>query len=860
MNAIPHEQPPQDLPELTPSQPLLRTLAVCDLVESTALVQQLGDRGAAEFMHRLDRQARDLLQRHDGQEIDKTDGFLLLFERPIQAVAFALDYQRLLREHGAAQSLTLRARIGIHVGDVLLWHNTASDIARGAKPVEIEGLVKPVAARLMTLALPGQILLSGIAQALALRAQDELIVQAAPPQWRTHGRYLFKGVIEPMAVFEIGEPDLAPLRAPAYSSKAHREMPWWRRPGVVAIEVAMLIVAVVIPAYIFLRSPPAIAFAERDWIVVGDLKNLTEDSAFNDSLETAFRLGLEQSRYVNVLSDLKVRDTVKLMQRDPEKTPIDRAIGAEVAIRDGARALILPTIAEIGGHVRITAEVIDPQTQATVYSESADGTGADSALPLIDKVNQQLRVRLGEALASVSNQSQPLDKVATKNLDALRAFTLGQQVYDVGKYTESINLYREALKLDPGFALARVNLARSLRATDLQEEAVRQVDTALNTRDRLSPRDALYAEAWRATLSGSRRTALEKLKMLAKLYPDFFTGQSLFAYFTFEFANRFDADVIAAAERAASPRNPHPANNNVLLGLLYLSNEQYDRAAEKFAAAERQSPAREFVTAFLYATRRDFDKADAAMTSNAKSDAPSANIERYILRTAVAFDSGQRDEAWKMLTEAHDKAAKDDPRFVLIYSGIELSLRALVEPREKLTIALADYAKGTREALSKADEIDRPDVQFQMLFAAYLSARLGDVKQADTLVAVANPESVDGDYPTLEKMLAVAQAEILRAQGKPEVAIERLKPTLDGNELYLTHAVLMDAYTAKGDAASALAQAQWLAKRRGRAYGEPNMRLMLMPLNIASSDMAQQYVEKSAPAPQGVGTNPSASN
>lgn len=852
MNAIQSdlEQQSQALAELTPSPPLLRTLMACDLVESTALTQQLGDRGAADFMHRLDRQTRDLLQRHGGQEIDKTDGFLLMFERPIQAVAFALDYQRLLRAQSEAEFLPLRARIGIHVGDVVMWRNAANDVARGAKPVEIEGLVKPVAARLMTLALPGQILLSGVAHTLALRAQDELKTEAAPPQWRSHGRYLFKGVAEPMMVFEVGEADVAPLRAPAYSSKAHREIPWWRRPGILAVEVAVLIAAVVVPAYIFLRSPPAIAFGERDWVVVGDLKNLTEEPAFNDSLQTAFRMGLEQSRYVNVLSDLKVRDTVKLMQRDPEKTPIDRAVGAEVAIRDGARALILPTIAEIGGHVRITAEVIDPQTQATVYTESVDGTGMDSALPSIDKIDASLRLRLGEALASVSNQSQPLDKVATKNLDALRAFSLAQFDYDNGKLTESMNLYREALKLDPGFALARIHLARSLLLADRRGEAVEEVDTALQGRNRLNPRDALYAEAWRASLSGSQRNALEKLKMLAKLYPDYFTAQSLFAYFSFEFANRFDGDVIAAAERAASPKNPHPLPNELMLGLLYLSNEQYDRAAEKFAAVERQSPIKHFVTALPYAARREFDKADAAMVRATPSDAPGANIDRYIPRAAIAFDSGQRDDVWKMLAEARKKAAKDDPRFVLIYSGIELSLRAVGEPREKLVAALTDYANSARDALAKTDDIGRSDIQFQVLFAAYLSARLGDPKLAELLVAGVGPEPASGDYPTLEKMLAVAQAEILRAQGKPNEVIERLKSTLDGSELFLAHATLMEAYSDSGDATSAVAEAKWLTTHRGRAYAENNMQAILMPLNAALSGVAQEKINATTHAPK----------
>src|SRR6185312_1230509 len=92
--------------------------------------------------------SRALVEQHRGREIDKTDGFLLMFERPIQAAAFALDYQRGLKHMSAAEGVVVRARVGIHMGDVVIWENAPDDVSRGAKPIEVEGLVKPVAARL----------------------------------------------------------------------------------------------------------------------------------------------------------------------------------------------------------------------------------------------------------------------------------------------------------------------------------------------------------------------------------------------------------------------------------------------------------------------------------------------------------------------------------------------------------------------------------------------------------------------------------------------------------------------------------------------------------------------------------------
>src|SRR5689334_2145223 len=83
--------------QTTPSPgALLRAIVLIDLCDSTALVERLGDQTAAQLIRRHDRLARKIIQRNDGREVDKTDGFLILFERPIQAVAFALDYQRSL--------------------------------------------------------------------------------------------------------------------------------------------------------------------------------------------------------------------------------------------------------------------------------------------------------------------------------------------------------------------------------------------------------------------------------------------------------------------------------------------------------------------------------------------------------------------------------------------------------------------------------------------------------------------------------------------------------------------------------------------------------------------------------------------
>ena len=134
--------------------PQLRTLLLTDLCDSTSLVERIGDVEAATLFRDHDRLVLDLQQRWRGRLIDRSDGMLLLFERPIDGLGFALDYMRGLREMGSSRRLDLKARAGLHVGEVLTWRNSDEAVSVGAKPLEVEGLAKPMAARLMAMARP----------------------------------------------------------------------------------------------------------------------------------------------------------------------------------------------------------------------------------------------------------------------------------------------------------------------------------------------------------------------------------------------------------------------------------------------------------------------------------------------------------------------------------------------------------------------------------------------------------------------------------------------------------------------------------------------------------------------------------
>jgi len=194
-------------------------LLMCDLVDSTRIVQQLGDAKAAAMFERHDAAARELLARGCGREIDRTDGFLLLFPAAAAAVGFALAYHEMLEELSSEVRTRIRARVGIHFGRVILRENPPEAVRLGAKPLEVEGLAKPLTARLMALAAPGQTLLSREA-ADAARAAVEVGGPGRVVAWAACGAYRLKGIGEPVEVFAVGTPGSEVLAPPAASEKA----------------------------------------------------------------------------------------------------------------------------------------------------------------------------------------------------------------------------------------------------------------------------------------------------------------------------------------------------------------------------------------------------------------------------------------------------------------------------------------------------------------------------------------------------------------------------------------------------------------------------------------------------------------
>jgi len=201
---------------------VVRTILVADIADSTKMVQAMGDVRGAELIAQHDRIMRGLIAQFGGEEVAKSDGFVVLFDRPIDAISCSLELHAALASLPTSKEHDLKDRVGVHMGEIVRTENPVEEIARGAKTNELAGLAIAVAARLMSVGLPGQTLVSMVASTVARRSAVGEDSKARGASWLAHGLYSLKGIDEPMEIFEVGIEGISPLKAPPSSEKVTR--------------------------------------------------------------------------------------------------------------------------------------------------------------------------------------------------------------------------------------------------------------------------------------------------------------------------------------------------------------------------------------------------------------------------------------------------------------------------------------------------------------------------------------------------------------------------------------------------------------------------------------------------------------
>src|SRR5580658_766345 len=282
--------------------------------------------------------------------------------------------------------------------------------------------------------------------------------------------------------------------------------------------IPALIVALVAAGIGFVFLKRGHALTEKDSILIADFVNTTADPVFDGTLKKALAVDLEQSPYLNVFPDQKIRQTLQFMGRSPGDR-ITGDVGREICQRDGIKAMLNGSIDSVGGQYVVTLEATNAASGDSLGRQQAQADKKEDVLNALHSAASKLRGQLGESLSMVQKYDMSLSQATTSSLDALKALTLGDAKHSMGDELGALPNYQHAIEIDPNFAMAYARLGavyNNLEQTQLSEQNRQK---AFELRDRASEREKLYIMSHYYGDSGQLDKGITALELYRQTYP-----------------------------------------------------------------------------------------------------------------------------------------------------------------------------------------------------------------------------------------------------------------------------------------------------------------------------------------------------
>ncbi|MBV9610756.1 MAG: protein kinase, partial [Acidobacteria bacterium] len=375
------------------------------------------------------------------------------------------------------------------------------------------------------------------------------------------------------------------VAAPASSSQVAPATQPPRR-GVWKVGIAVLAIAALVGGGLYLRSRKSQRLTEKDTVVLADFSNTTGDPVFDGTLKQALAVDLDQSPFLRVIPQSRVRETLGLMGRPAnERLTVDLA--RDLCQRVGSKAMLAGSVASLGNAYVVTLDAQNCQSGDSLAREQAQAQNKEQVLTALGTTVANMRGKLGESLASIKKYDAPIDQVTTSSLDALKAFALGNGEFDQGHEIESLPFYKRAVELDPNFGFAHARLGVVYSNLGELGQAKKSIAKAFELRDRVSEREKLYiTEHYYETMTGELDKEIETLQLYERTYPrDEIPGINLAV------ANGSIGDFAKTVEAAQRSLQIEPTVNAYsALATGYFGQNRFDEARQVMEEGLRKYP------------------------------------------------------------------------------------------------------------------------------------------------------------------------------------------------------------------------------------------------------------------------------
>jgi eukaryotic-like serine/threonine-protein kinase len=348
------------------------------------------------------------------------------------------------------------------------------------------------------------------------------------------------------------------------------------RKRVPRLAVVALVAFAAMAVYFYLHPRQAHGLTQKDAVVLADFANTTGDPVFDGTLRQGLSAQLEQSPFLNLLSDTRISQTLALMAQ-PKGARLTRDLARGVCQRTASAATIEGSIASLGSQYVLGLKAVNCHTGDTLAEEQVTANGKERVLQALGNAATKLRKRLGESLASVKKYDAPPENVTTVSLEALQAYSLGVQKGVVeADFAGCIPLYQRAVSLDPNFAMAYDALGVMYNDLGETARAAESIQKAHGLRQRVSERERLIIDGdYEDYVTGDLEAARKIYELWAQTYPRD-AGPDSALYFTY--GNLGEYDKALAAQQEALELDPGRAADYLNLATAYLFLNRLDEA------------------------------------------------------------------------------------------------------------------------------------------------------------------------------------------------------------------------------------------------------------------------------------------
>jgi predicted Ser/Thr protein kinase/Flp pilus assembly protein TadD len=408
-------------------------------------------------------------------------------------------------------------------------------------------------------------------------------------------------------------------------------------------------------AYFYFHKTPKLT--DKDTLVLANFTNTTGDPVFDGTLRQGLAAQLEQSPFLSLVSDQRIAQTLSLMSQ-PKQAQLTQELAREVCQRTGSAATIEGSISGLGSEYVLGLRAVNCRSGEILSEEQVTASGKEQVLKALGDAAAQLRGKLGESLSSVQNYDALPENVTTPSLEALQAYALGMQAYDVtNDYVAAIPLFQRAVTLDPNFAMAYLRLGESYQPQGELDRAAENARKAYELRERTSEREKLGISAfYELVVTGNLEAARTSYQLWTQTYPRDEDPQ-LFLWLVYTFRGDYEKGNAAALQ--AVKLNPGSGNNYVNLIYSYQWIDRLDQAkatAQESRAHNLDSP---WIPLVLYNV--NFLEHDAAgMERQVASEMGKTGVEDQMLflESETAACSGEFAKSRELTRRAADSAQR----------------------------------------------------------------------------------------------------------------------------------------------------------------------------------------------------------